>query len=53
MSRAVLFFLALPAGIGLAVAAHVSGWTQDIILIELIWIAALLGRTVDLLERRP
>jgi hypothetical protein len=51
VSRAVLF-LAMLAGIGLAIAAHGAGWTQDMILIELVWIAAVLGRAVDILERR-
>jgi hypothetical protein len=48
----ILLPLTLPAGIGLAITAHAIGWTEDIILIELIVITALLGRAVDILERR-
>jgi hypothetical protein len=48
----ILLLVTLPLAIGLAITAHAIGWTEAIILIALIVIAALLGRAVDILEHR-
>lgn len=51
MSRTLLL-VTLPLAIVLAITAHAIGWTEVIIMIALLVIAALLGRVVDILEHR-